>query len=842
MASDTPPNQDELTAVAAATRAADQLGLHVVRLSSATIQAEALALVPESLAREYRLIPTALNQASKQLTVALADATLLAKPAPAFLQELKAKGYALTLVITPTTDFEAALAAYAKPSQTPAATTPPTPSSTNAPTPPPATTPVDPKSQPTSPAASVAESPSASAPAESTEKVPASVRSQQVPSVSLAGRDIPLEVLERFPEDVASKYQMVVYELSPDGKTASVAVVNPNDRRVREILKFVQERNGIRINVFATTKADLDEALKGYKRAAAAVQAGDTAVPRQPEPAQPAQAVQAKATTPAIADTPTPKATPNVPAPAVSQDIPLRRASVDQVKQAVKEPVASVAAPSVSPTVAVPPVPVAGGAPTPGQKIGGLSPVVNAAEYQRAVTRNSQNAPVQPVVTQITANDIQTSGGEVGQPAFGQAALETIVEERNLDTILGGVIQDTASLETVVKSGMVPRIVAAFISYAVSSSASDIHLESSREYVRLRYRIDGELREIVRLPTGLLAPLVSRLKILAKLKIDESRVPQDGRFDVLAAGHEIDLRVSTLPTVHGEKVVLRILDKSSGLRKLEELGLQGTNLARVRGVLDDPYGIVLVTGPTGSGKTSTLYAMLSELNTAGVNIVTLEDPVEYQLEGINQTQVRPAIGFGFADGLRSILRQDPNIIMVGEIRDKQTAALATQAALTGHLVLTTLHTNDAAGAIPRMLDMGIEPFLLASSLKAVVGQRLVRRLVPEGKVAADVPSETLEAVKSELARGKAPEVVDAAASAMKFYGPGSNGFKGRTGIYEVLTMSESIAQLALKKAAASEIAQAALAEGMVTMRQDGILKALAGQSSLDEVLQATSEK
>lgn len=673
--------------------------------------------------------------------------------------------------------------------------------------------------------------------------IPASVLSTTVPTVTLGSQTIPAAVLNRFPADVARKYQMVVYKVSPDGKVASVGAVNPDDRRVREILKFVQERNNLRIELSKISKADLERALTGYDSPEVRSQSpspqgfggpGKSEVRKTDQvgmgPGSLGRTNQVtKSSSHQVTTSPKPDRTGPVSliphTSRLTERPDLKLATTDTIKAAAQKPQAVIP----PPVTTAPSIPSAAPVRSP-IKIGGVTPA--SPRQGRPVAVPYQQAPVSPVTAPVAATK------PVSAPAAPPAG-----DERNLDAMLGTPVTAPEQLEQIVKSGMVPKIVAAIVSLAVSLSASDIHLEAGRDAVRIRYRVDGELAEIMRVPSGLLAPLVSRLKILAKLKIDESRIPQDGRFDVWLAGHDIDLRMSTLPTIHGEKVVLRILDKSAGLKSLEDLGVSGTNLTRLRSVIADPFGIILVSGPTGSGKTSTLYALLSELNRDGVNIVTLEDPVEYQLAGINQTQVKPAIGFGFADGLRSILRQDPNIVMVGEIRDRETAALATQAALTGHLVLSTLHTNDAAGAIPRMIDMGVEPFLLASSLKAVIGQRLVRRLSSEGTQPATVSPELLAQLKAELAAGKAPEVTAAATADLKFLAPkdGRASYHGRVGIYEVLTLSEVIADLVLKKSVASSIAEAASAEGMVTMRQDGLLKALAGVTSLEEVLTATAD-
>ncbi len=444
-----------------------------------------------------------------------------------------------------------------------------------------------------------------------------------------------------------------------------------------------------------------------------------------------------------------------------------------------------------------------------------------------------------------------TTGGPLGPGAAPPATPvvstlgPAVTEDQNLDTTVGSTIRSPAELEAVVKTGLVPKLLAAILQYAVNTGASDIHVEAEAGDLRIRFRIDGQLQDILKAPIGLHAPLVSRLKILAKMKIDEQRVPQDGRFSATTANRQIDFRVSTLPAIHGEKVVLRILDKSTSLKAIDQLGIDGINGQRVTLALQKPFGIILVTGPTGSGKTTTLYAMLSQLNKPGVNIVTLEDPVEYELPGITQTQVKPKIGFGFAEGLRSILRQDPDVIMVGEIRDRETASLATHAALTGHLVLSTLHTNNAAGAIPRFLDMGVEPFLIASSMEAVIGQRLVRKLCEACRAPAQLSAAIQQDLQAELTRATVPDVKALANRPLQLFAPKGcdqchDGYKGRLGIYEVMVVTPEIETLTATKAPLTEIEALAVAQGMVTMKQDGIAKALKGLTSIDEILRVTT--
>jgi type II secretory ATPase GspE/PulE/Tfp pilus assembly ATPase PilB-like protein len=394
-------------------------------------------------------------------------------------------------------------------------------------------------------------------------------------------------------------------------------------------------------------------------------------------------------------------------------------------------------------------------------------------------------------------------------------------------------------LKTLANGTDVPRFVASIIFLAVKQRASDIHIEPFEKVVRIRFRIDGELSEAVQASVQMTSNIAARIKILAKLKIDEQRVPQDGRIEARVSSEVVDIRVSTLPTVFGEKVVMRLLSKSKSLEKLEDLGLDGMGFDRVMKAIKRPYGVVLSTGPTGSGKSTSLYSMLSGLNRPEVNIVTLEDPVEYEIDGINQVQVKPQIGFGFAEGLRSVLRQDPNIIMVGEIRDKETAELVTHAALTGHMVLSTLHTNNAAGALPRLFNLGVEPFLLTSAVNAVLGQRLVRRICPKCREEIDVPQSVAFAVRKEF------EKINFTHPLQFFKGRGcpdcKNGFRGRIGIFEVLEMSSAIENLVLANKTSEDIFTQATKEGMITMRQDGMIKAVKGLTTIDEVLRVTSE-
>lgn len=437
--------------------------------------------------------------------------------------------------------------------------------------------------------------------------------------------------------------------------------------------------------------------------------------------------------------------------------------------------------------------------------------------------------------------------------------------------------------EDLAEDSPIAQTVNLIIEYAINSSASDVHIEPREDFVLVRYRIDGMLREVNKLPRKMLNALVSRIKILSNLKIDEHRAPQDGRFKVEVGGGLYALRVSTLPVVDGEKVVMRILNESTKAAAFEDLGFWGYSMDVLKHAIVQPHGMILVTGPTGSGKSTTLFSVLSLLNTPNVNISTVEDPVEYRIPGVNQTQVNPIAGMTFTNGLRALLRQDPNVIMVGEIRDRETAELGVQAALTGHLVFSTLHTNNAATCLPRLLEMGIEPFLIASTVRAIVGQRLVRRLcidcketyVPEdtelkqiAKTFNITTSESmkrineLEAAALEGGVGKpnhASKNKDAADTSELSTTPSSikrlfkphedgcatcnhSGYKGRIGIYEVLHNSEQVQKLIVGNSTSDAIETKAIEEGMVTMQLDGFIKALRGETAIEEVLRVTTSE
>lgn len=484
------------------------------------------------------------------------------------------------------------------------------------------------------------------------------------------------------------------------------------------------------------------------------------------------------------------------------------------------------------------------------------------------------------VVAMLDADNVQAAdflANKIGRPLKVYAASETGIRRilkqylERLDNNLAGELKATAdiakandasaqqakkdNITAIVQDSPISKALSTIMEYAAKNRASDIHIEPLEKSLRIRVRIDGVMREIMKLPKSTEAPLVSRVKILSSLKIDEHRIPQDGGFTIMVNNRPIDLRIAISPVVWGEQIVIRLLDKTGTSLKLEDMGYHGRALRTIHEGLKQPNGMILTSGPTGSGKSTSMYAALQEIKNDTINIVTLEDPVEYKMDGINQIQVNADVGLTFATGLRSILRQDPNVVMVGEIRDKETAQLAVQAALTGHLVFSTLHTNSAAGILPRLLDMGIEPFLIASTVHTVIGQRLVRRIADDAKESFQSDAAQTAAIHATLGNILPKTAQDVAAvsqdhgyqnlplrtqNAYTLYKgqdtpetPG--GYKGRMGLYEVFTISENIQNLILKRATSAEIQKMAQAEGMISMREDGYLKALAGYTTLEEV-------
>jgi type IV pilus assembly protein PilB len=450
---------------------------------------------------------------------------------------------------------------------------------------------------------------------------------------------------------------------------------------------------------------------------------------------------------------------------------------------------------------------------------------------QKTGYRVIPEAAIPSLVEEFIAKRYSTTLSQEVTAALKEASSET-ERARTLD-----VTQQTG----LIRQEKISEIVTHILDFAVRARASDVHIEPLERSTRVRYRIDGILQEKLTIPRELHDALVSRIKILSGMKIDEKRIPQDGRFNFKNPEQEVDLRVSSLPTAWGEKIVMRLLKKTGGVPDLPVLGLRGRALKNLEDAILRPHGIITICGPTGSGKTTTLYSIIQRLNTPKVNIMTLEDPIEYKIHGVNQVQVNPAAGLTFASGLRSFLRQDPNIILVGEVRDMETADLAIQAALTGHLVFSTLHTNDASGALPRLLDMGAEPFLLASSMTAIVAQRVLRKIDEEAKEEYTPDPKVFEDVKRELGplwpRGGVSKLYRGKPTPEN----NNSGYKGRVGVFEVMPVSEHIARLILQRSAASEIEKQARTEGMISMKQDGYLKALEGITTIEEVLRVAQE-
>ncbi len=484
-------------------------------------------------------------------------------------------------------------------------------------------------------------------------------------------------------------------------------------------------------------------------------------------------------------------------------------------------------------------------------EIGMLNP--DDLKSQEAVHFIAQNRNFEPKINLITLTDFKnvlkqyrTLKEEVGT-ALVELEKELATREEPEEEL-----EAEGVLERVMAEAPITKIVAVILRHANEGRASDVHIEPAEKNLKVRFRVDGILHTSLILPKAIQPAVVSRIKILASLKIDENRIPQDGRFHSVIDDKKIDFRVSTFPTSFGEKVVLRLLDPTSGIMTLEQLGLQGHNRRAVEEAIKRPFGMILLTGPTGSGKTTTQYAILKILNDDKVNIVSLEDPVEYYIEGVSQSQIRPEIGYTFASGLRSVVRQDPDIVMVGEIRDSETADLATHAALTGHIVLSTLHTNNAIGAIPRLIDMGIQSFLIPSSLSLAMSQRLLARLCSECKKAIEPSPKIKELIQreiSELAEESKKDLAELKidsrdvkvwqAPGCKFCG--RKGVKGRVAISEALAMTPQLEQIIIQGPTESKIEEEARRQGMLTMKQDGIIKVLQGLISFEELLGSVEE-
>jgi type IV pilus assembly protein PilB len=450
------------------------------------------------------------------------------------------------------------------------------------------------------------------------------------------------------------------------------------------------------------------------------------------------------------------------------------------------------------------------------------------------------------LITPATLNNLvkeyKTLKREVGR------ALEELETELATERVKGRP-RTAAELERLAEEAPITKIVAVLLRHAVEGQASDVHVEPTRDKLRIRFRLLGSLHSSIFLPLRIHPAVITRIKILSNLRIDETRVPQDGRFSITVGDQKIDFRVATFPTALGEKAAIRVLDPTVGLKSFDELGVERRNLQALKKAVEKPYGLILATGPTGCGKTTTLYAILNLLNKESVNIVTLEDPIEYFIEGVNQSQVRPEINYDFAQGLRHVLRQDPDIIMVGEVRDSETASLVIHAALTGHIVLSTLHTNNAVGVIPRLVDMEIEPYLLPPTLSVAIAQRLVRKLCNYCKEKVEPSKKVREIILREI-----ENLPPQAKSSLKIKKPlkiwkakgckrcGSSGYSGRIGVFEVLSMTDELSEIVLKEPSEANIGKEAERQSMITMKQDGILKVLDGVTTIEEVIRVAEEK
>lgn len=448
---------------------------------------------------------------------------------------------------------------------------------------------------------------------------------------------------------------------------------------------------------------------------------------------------------------------------------------------------------------------------------------------------------ITPTTLKNLLNQYRTLKREVGKAL---EELETELKEEKVKKF-----KTAAEFKRMAEEAPITKIVAVILRHAVEGKASDIHIEPTREKLRIRFRLLGDLHSSIFLPLRTHLAIIARVKIISNLKIDETRIPQDGRFSTKVNGKSIDFRVATFPTTLGEKVAIRVLDPTVGLKSFKELGLESRNLKILKEGIRNPYGLILATGPTGCGKTTTLYAILQLLNKEGVNIVTLEDPVEYFIEGVNQSQVRPEIGYDFPIGLRHVLRQDPDIIMVGEIRDEETASLAIHAALTGHIVLSTLHTNNAIGVIPRLIDMGIKPYLIPPTLQLAMAQRLIRRLCDNCKKKVEPKAKIKELILEEI--DGLPSTIKKSFKIPKpltiYTAQGcrqcsNSGFSGRVAVFEILSSSDKLAETILEAPSEIKIAKIAKEQGMITMQQDGILKVLAGVTTIEEILRVAEEK
>lgn len=632
----------------------------------------------------------------------------------------------------------------------------------------------------------------------------------EFPKVDLSSYWIDESILRKIPYDLASKYKIIIFK-QVSSREYNVAVADTTDKSILLMLEQMEKKAGIKFNIFSAQGSQLDKILRDYKNR------NDQRKKQLEDELREKERVEREIE----------REHQKVLKEKENQE---RKAALErqaeQKRRELDEDRLSLAKPEKTTE-------------KDAERLTEEESRKSSDEKDEPQDGEEKGKSILDFKVKTPGPDNDEGAGESSvsdEKSEGEKQVDKL-EDPDLTKIIGDQKPSVELINGFATKGNIPQLLATIIAVAIEQEASDIHIEPFEKNVRLRYRVDGQLADIAQFPPQIQPQLVARVKILSKLKLDEQRVPQDGRFDAKSGKELVDIRVSSLPTVFGEKVVMRLLSKTKKLDDLADLGIEGINFDRIIEAISKPYGVVLATGPTGSGKSTTLYSVFSRLNKPEVNIITLEDPVEYEIPGINQVQVKPQIGFSFAEGLRSVLRQDPNIIMVGEIRDGETAELAVQAALTGHLVFSTLHTNDSPSALPRMYNLGVEPFLLTSAINAVIGQRLVRRICGKCRQEVTLPQSVIFQVKKELD----PLNLNLP---IKFYkGKGCSeckeGFKGRLGIYEVLKMSKAIEDLVLDKKSAGEIFTQACKEGMITMKQDGLIKAIKGATTVDEVFRVT---
>lgn len=777
------------------------LKIPYIGLKSIEIPDEAKKLISRQIAHKYGIIP--FNVEGKLMRLAISrPADLLAGFAKGLISLLEQKNLALELFITGDSDFRESVSQYDK---------------------------------------------------KKDQKL--LIKKGSLPVIYLRNLKIPSEYLTKIPKQFVDKYRVLVFAENMYGGYM-VACQEPDSFVTKKVLDYIKRENKIKLEVFAAAKDDFDHILKYYDNYLKGIPVKtEEKKPKKVEEEKPAEKKNENISfsLESLFGSKEKKEQPQIVIDSVSSSEAQEFEEVYKTQDAFEE--------KKKPNKTVDSEKKNGSEEEKAEPLDvirlketikpeGEEKEAEKSEKSTSEPEGKKREDEQSEKEKKEASNISVSGCSDDSKktktnssiSFGGDSLEA----KDLGSLLQEDVTNEKQLQSIINEGYVPKIVAAVINYSLNKKVSDVHVEPQNKSLRVRCRIDGVLIDIAKMPLALHPPIISRIKILSKLKIDETRVPQDGRFEVSFQLKDVDVRVSSLPTVHGEKMVLRILDKNQKILSLEDLGMHGSAFEKTLAAIQKPWGILLSTGPTGSGKSTTLNAIIARLNKPGINIVTLEDPVEYETAGVNQCQIRPDIGFTFAAGLRSILRQDPNIIMVGEIRDGETAGMATHAALTGHLVLSTLHTNDTAGALPRLINMGVEPFLITSSIDLIAAQRLVRLICPKCREEMKVPANLLDEIKKELEaipKNNIKEQGRIPAELKFYYGRGcsecTQGYRGRIGLFEVMEMTPEVENLAIGRKAANEIKESAIKSGMITMKQDGILKALAGHTTLDEVFQAT---